>query len=251
LKAAVWGADFLDLLLPAGCATCGDWIPGGRRARLICGRCASALRPAPWPRCRRCHFPRATGRAETPTCRECEDWPEALDFGRYAYLLQAPASDLVHSLKYDGWMELAEPMAQSMARVSIPDLASRRTVVTPMPTTAVRVRERGYNQAGLLACAVARLRGLPLAEALKRVGATASQTSLPPSERKANVRGAFSVDPSCPVPVEGSHVILVDDVLTTGATAASAASQLASAGAHAVTILAYARALPGGLHSAA
>jgi|APSaa5957512535_1039671.scaffolds.fasta_scaffold11918_2 ComF family protein len=215
---------------------------------MVCGRCASRLRRASWPRCPRCHFPRATGRPDQSDCRECEQWPEALTFARYAYVLHGPVSDLVHSLKYEGWAELAPTMGDALARVSLPEIAAP-TVVTPMPTTSARARTRGYNQAGLLAGQVAQLKRLPLVEALQRSSAARSQTSLHPSERHANVRGAFSVHPPEREAVQGAHVLLVDDVLTTGATASAAASELTAAGARAVTTLAFARALPAGLHS--
>jgi len=162
-------------------------------------------------------------------------------------VLQGPASDLAHALKYEGWAELALTMANAMAKVPIPEV-DVPTVVTPVPTTTARARERGYNQAGLLAEHVARIRDLPHVVALDRTVASRSQTSLHPEERHRNVRGAFSVRPEALPLLRGAHVLLVDDVLTTGATACAAALALSGAGATAVTILAFARALPKGLH---
>jgi ComF family protein len=182
---------------------------------------------------------------------ECRDWPAALTRARHAYVLAPPATDLVHALKYDGWSELADSMGAAVASIaaSAPEqtsdvAAAPRLLVVPVPTTAARLRRRGYNQAELLARRVAAVRDLPLISAICRAGGGGSQTSLAPSERRENVRGAFRAVPSAVALVAGCHVLLVDDVLTTGATASEAALSLASMGAAGVTLLTYARALP-------
>ena len=245
--------SLLELLLPGGCVVCRRWIPdrstSGEGPELVCVRCRSRLAVASWPRCPRCHHPRGTGREDTEDCLECRDWPEELTAARYAHVLVAPASDLVHALKYEGWRELAGPMAIAMARV-VPrapaggDLASARALVVPVPTTNRRLRERGYNQAGLLARGVAGALGLGVATALTRARASTSQTTLAPGERRENVRGAFAPSPSDARRVAGANVLLVDDVLTTGATAGEAALTLAGEGAATVTLVTFARALP-------
>jgi len=179
-------------------------------------------------------------------CRECADWPEALGRARFATLLAPPADTLVHALKYGGWPELAGELGRQMATVRLPEapVATRRVVV-PVPTTRRRVRARGYNQAALLARSVAEALDLPLVDGLIRVRGGATQVALPPSQRRANVRGAFAARGGEAAPrIEGAHVVLVDDVLTTGATAGAAASELVRGGACEVTLLAYARALP-------
>jgi ComF family protein len=182
-------------------------------------------------------------------CLPCRDWPAAVDRARAAYLLGGPAADLVHALKYEGWSELADFMAGRMARALDPVPASA-AVVVPVPTTARRMRARGYNQAQLLARSVAELLGLPRSDALARASGRRSQTTLAPSERRRNIRGAF-------VPTEeaqrvvGRDVVLVDDVLTTGATAGEAASVLSARGAATVTVLAFARAVPDAVARAA
>jgi len=175
----------------------------------------------------------------------CRDWPSALSFARHAHVLAPPADTLVHALKYQGWRELAGPMAEAMARAPLPQCPreARRTVV-PVPTTAARVRTRGYNQALLLAEGVARQLGLELLEGLRRQRGSVTQVALHPSERRANVRGAFAVREDADSRLRGAHVLLVDDVLTTGATAVAAAMELARVGVSEVTLLTYARALP-------
>jgi len=179
-------------------------------------------------------------------CRECAAWPEALTRARYATVLAPPADTLVHALKYGGWPELAEEMGRAMAALRLPSSpAGKRRVVVPVPTTRQRVRTRGYNQAALLARSVAEALDLPLVDGLIRVRGGATQVALPPSQRRANVRGAFAARGGEAAPrIEGAHVVLVDDVLTTGATAGAAASELVEVGASEVTLLVYARALP-------
>jgi ComF family protein len=175
----------------------------------------------------------------------CRDWPGALSFARHAHTLAPPADALVHALKYEGWRELAGPMAEAMARVPLPPCVPLvHRVVVPVPTTVARVRRRGYNQARLLAEGVAERLGLDLLEGLERPRASVTQVSLHPSERRANVKDAFAAREEAVSRLRGAHVMLVDDVLTTGATAAAAATELARVGVSEVTLLTYARALP-------
>ena len=245
---AAWGRDLLDLVLPPGCAACRTWLPGGRAAPLVCGRCRSRLRVAAWPRCPRCHFPRGARRPDAPDCLECRDWPPALTAARYAYVLEPPADDLVHALKYEGWRELADLMGRSLLDLVAHPPADadggRGPVVVPVPTTSRRLAQRGYNQAELLAGRLAAGRGLRLVHAIARAGEGRSQTALSPTERRENVRGAFTPVPAALPALSGADVVLVDDVLTTGATASEAASALASMGAASVTLVAFARAFP-------
>lgn len=207
----------------------------------MCGACLAALREPPWPRCPRCQFPRGTGRAPGVTCLECGAWPEALTAALTSAVLEPPADALVHALKYGGWRGLAEPMGRRLARICpLPD-----HVIVPVPTTPARARRRGYNQAALLADAYARALGTAPLDGLVRVREGSSQVSLPPDQRRANVEGAFEVPRAAAAALAGRRVALVDDVLTTGATAGAAAGALERAGARGVIVITFARALPG------
>jgi ComF family protein len=160
-------------------------------------------------------------------------------------ILEDPSERLVHALKYEGWRELAPVMARRMQSVPLPVAAGAgASLVVPIPTTARRRRQRGYNQAALLAEAYAAGSGLECSEALERAAGGGSQVALHPSERRSNVRGAFVVAPAGEADVRGRHVVLVDDVLTTGATASEAAETLERAGALGVSVITFARALP-------
>ena len=172
------------------------------------------------------------------TCPDCREWPEALRFARSACLLEPPADRLVHQLKYRGWRALGGPLGQRMAGLSWPAEAHEPAVVTAVPTTARRLRERGYNQAQLLADSLAQATDRVTLPLLRRVSGTRTQTALQPAARAANVAGAFA--PAADA--TGMHVLLVDDVLTTGATAAECAGVLAAAGACCVRLITFVRA---------
>ncbi len=236
-------ASLADFLLPCACIACGSRIAGGG---LACAPCRGRLRPPPAPRCARCDYPAGTGDRPGRPCLECLEWPEALGLARSAVALRPPADVLVHGLKYEGWRELAPMMAQFMERrltTLLDDLEDH--VITYVPTSSAHRRRRGYDQAELLARALAGHTGLAFAHLLERRRQRHTQVSLHPQQRMANVRHAFSLRPAAAGQSPSSgDVLLVDDVLTTGATARAAAETLARAGARRVALVTFARALP-------
>ena len=238
-------ASLLDLVFAPVCLGCAGPIAPGDSARLVCRRCRSRTRPVPAPLCERCGAPRLrTGREVGPRCGECAEWPASLRAARSACLMQPPADRLVHQLKYRGWHALARPMAERMATLRLPDdVREEARLVVPVPTTPTRLRERGYNQAERLASHFARLTGRRLLEALERAPGTTTQTVLQPAARTANVAGTFRPARQARAALAGQHCLLVDDVLTTGATAVECARTLVSAGARCVSIVTFARAL--------
>lgn len=237
--------SLLDLVFAPVCLGCDAAIPPSSAERLVCGRCRSRLRAVPPPICARCGAPRLhTGRAPEPVCDECRGWPPELRCARSACVLHPPADRLVHQLKYRGWRALAEPLAARMCQVELPeDVRADTAIVVPVPTTPARIRQRGYNQAELLARAFARQTGRRLEPVLHRAAATRTQTTLQPAARAANVASAFTVVPGAERRIEGEHLLLMDDVLTTGATVAECARTLAFAGARSVSVITFARAL--------
>lgn len=234
-----------DLLFAPVCLGCDEPIAPGDTARLVCRRCRAALRAPPAPLCPRCGAPRRfTGRSHGPTCPECEEWPPWLRCARSACLLAPPADRLVHELKYRGWPALAGPMGERMAEVHLPsDVTAELTGVVAVPTTRARRRARGYNQAEELARAVARRVRRPLLDVMERTPSARSQTGLQPAARGANVAGAFRVRRGGRGRVAAAHLLLVDDILTTGATAIECARVLVDAGARYISVLTFARAL--------
>jgi ComF family protein len=238
-------AALADTILAPVCLACRGRIGADDAARLVCRRCRSLLRPLPPPLCVRCGAPLlVTGRAADVDCPQCEGWPPALRAARSACLLLGPASTVVHQLKYRGWRALADLMGERMAALRLPeDAQAEATLCVPVPTTPLRRRQRGYNQAELLAATFARCTGRALRPALERRSGGGSQTALQPIARRANVAGAFRVAAAHAAGLRRAHVLLVDDVLTTGATAAECAHTLVAAGARCVTLVTFARAL--------
>jgi ComF family protein len=153
---------------------------------------------------------------------------------------------MVHALKYQGWEAAAAPMAARLAELVMPaDVMEEARITVPVPVTASRLRERGYNQAALLAAAFAeRTSRTCEPRLLVRSHASDTQTTLHPDERRANVAGAFAPAPGADSIVRGEHILLIDDVWTTGATALACSAALFGAGARVVSVLTFARALP-------
>ncbi len=160
-------------------------------------------------------------------------------------------SAIVHALKYHAWTAVARDMSVRMARLHWPaDVAAERAALIPVPLSAVRERERGFNQATLLAESLAARWCIPAwTNALVRTRATPTQTRLTPGERSANVRDAFEV-PDGPKGarerMRGQHIVLVDDVLTTGATLNACAAALFRAGARTISYVTFGRARASG-----
>ncbi len=136
-------------------------------------------------------------------------------------------------------------MGDRMAQSAIPrELESERYLIAPIPTTRRRARARGYNQARLLAEILADRVDMPLIDALERCQEGSTQVGLHPAERRANVQRAFTVRANARASLTGARVLLVDDVLTTGATAMEASRPLVQAGVKQVFLSTFARALP-------
>jgi competence protein ComFC len=135
---------------------------------------------------------------------------------------------------------MAEPMANAMLAS---DVARDITFVTAVPTTRSRMRERGYNQAELIARAVAKKMNCEFVNVLERTASKGTQTTLQPAARGANVAGAFRLRTDAHPRLRNAHILIVDDVLTTGATAIECTQTLIEAGASCTSVLTYARAV--------
>jgi ComF family protein len=211
----------LDLLLPAVCPGC------GREGEPLCSTCRAVL-------ARRRDLPPGVPlglAADQPRWLAQLEWCAG-----YGGIARA----CLHALKYDGEQRLATPLGQLLAdrwrRAGIGG-----DVLVPVPVHAARRRERGFDQAELLANAVGREVGLPVVCAVARSARTRAQHSLGRGARAANVERVFSVVPAKVPAVRGQWVVLVDDVVTTGATLSGCAAALLEAGASAVSGVALAR----------
>lgn len=215
----------LDLLYPPACCGCGRW------GAVFCDACAQAVAPVPLPICARCGRPRAAAVAHCADCRQVADDP--LLWTRAAALHHTPLREAIHAFKYENRPELGPLLARYLVAVfrHAPWCDAAIDAVVPVPLHAERLAERGYNQAERLATPFAVAVGLPVADDwLARTRLTRQQVGLGPAERQANVEGAFQATPA----VAGRHILLIDDVLTTGATLRAAARAARTAGAVAV-----------------
>lgn len=153
-------------------------------------------------------------------------------------------SAFVHALKYEGWSRIAAPMARRMARLHFPpDVVAERAALVPVPLSRTRLRERGYNQAELLALSLGKHWNVPVwTDVVERIRSTTSQVRLTPSDRAANVAQAFATASSANGRLSGAHVVLVDDVVTTAATLNATAETLISRGVRIVSYVTFGRA---------
>lgn len=228
----------LDLLLPPVCAVCRRAMDAGEPG-LVCGLCWGRLALLPAPRCDRCGHP-TTGHA----CRWCPLVPPYVRAVRsVCWVHRGTGRAIIHALKYDGWSATADGMATRMARLAWPaDVVEERTALVPVPLAPARERERGYNQAALLAHALGERWKVPVWQgALERSRSTSTQTQLTPDERRRNVSGAFrAVVPAGRL--RGSHFVVVDDVVTTASTLNACAAALFDAGARIISYATFGRA---------
>lgn len=232
----------LDLLWPRVCFACGASL-GGTREAWLCGACRGALplfRPGD-DLCGTCGAPRGPA-ADPASCRDCAAVRPRFEAVRAAGAWKGPLRSLVVALKYGRRPDCAWPLGEILAgRLAGWEPLAAGALLVPFPTTAAARRARGFDPPALLAREVARRLRLPLARGvLARRGNPPPQASLPRSSRLASPRGTVEV--RRPGPVAGRTVLLVDDVLTTGASASEAARVLLRAGALRVLVAAAARA---------
>lgn len=232
--------NVLQLLLPRACAACETTL-GDHELGLVCGRCWAKLPLLRHPRCDRCGHPQPV-RGVCPVCPMLAPFVRAAR--SYCWVPDPTGSAMLSALKYKGWWRVADSMAERMTRLSWPaDVVAERVALVPVPLAATKQRARGYNQAERLAVAVSGHWNIPVwDQVLCRTRATPSQTSLTPGERLANVHGAFSCENDAAAQVAGHHLILVDDVFTTGATLNACAAALFDAGARTLSYLTFGRA---------
>ena len=228
-------AELLTLLFPSACAACGALLEVDAP---FCEPCTLATEPVPLPGCRRCAEP-----LEQPgVCPRCHRAPPSFRAARAAFVHTGPLARAIHRFKYEGHSELARPLARALAEASRNWLGSLggEPVLVPIPLHHRRLIRRGYDQAALLAGALARTTGLAIRSTLlRRVRATRRQVGLTEAERTENVHRAFAFRGSLPA----GPVVLVDDVFTTGATARAASAALREVGARWVYVLTLARAV--------
>jgi len=233
----------LDFALPPRCPGCGAVTGEPHR---FCLACWSQLVFLGEPCCARCALPFDYGQGEGAVCAGCLAEPPAFDRLRAAVAYGEISRKVALRLKYGGRPGVAETIARLMERhlVGAPD-----AVLAPVPLHRWRIWRRGYNQAALIASALARRAGLEVRlDLIERVKPTPPLKGLGPKERRDAVRGAFRIAPVRRPALRGRAVLLIDDVYTSGATANACARILKRAGAAEVGVLTWARVVRGRDH---
>lgn len=231
----------LDVLLPAQCVTCTTPVAA---AGQFCVTCFTRTAFLTDPCCTRCGvgFPAAALGGLDLVCEPCRQSPPPWTEGRAALLYDDQARRLIMPLKYADRLENARALAPHLARVGARLLAAADWVV-PVPLHRHRLLSRRYNQAALLAQAVTRLVPRPLLlDAVVRTRATPPLGPMTPTRRQAVLAGAFMTRPARVEALRDSRVLLIDDILTTGSTAAACTAALLAAGVARVDVLVAARA---------
>jgi ComF family protein len=231
--------SLLDILFPRHCAVCGADVD--RPDGLVCWECFRGIELVDGPICAQCGLKVEGAFGHAFVCGICHDHPPAFERARVAGRFQGALRDMLHAFKYNRDVCLCRDLTDLLHGCVLTHFAaSEIDVVVPVPLAAVKRRDRGYNQAALLAHDLSRRLARPYCgEALMRVRDTPSQTRLTAAARRANVLGAFKV--AAPGWVRGRTVLLLDDVMTTGATLHEAARALRKAGAGRVWAVAVAR----------
>jgi ComF family protein len=236
------GLAVLDWVLPPRCAGCG--IITGRSAG-FCPTCFAELNFLGEPACARCDRPFAMAQGDGALCGACIADPPPWDRARATLAYGRLPRTLVLRLKYGRRVALAGLAARLMAR-KLPDEGERTGgtpwYLVPVPLHRWRLWHRGFNQSAEIARELAKLSGFPLLpDALLRTRATPSLRGLGRRDRARAVRGAFGINPRFADQLRGASIVLIDDVLTSGATADACARTLRRAGVAQVQLLVFAR----------
>ena len=229
----------LNTVLPDDCRLCSQPLRNFSRIP-VCDACLKLHEPLVTEfYCMACRMPflNRFPLDESGRCTLCRlgirGFDAAYSYGSY----EGPLRELVHLFKYSGVEPLAENFADWLAVVLPRD--QQFDVIVPMPLHWLKRLQRGFNQSELLAKQISRRWNVPMRSVIRRKKATAPQAGLTNSKRRLNVQGAFAIRSR--VRLEGQRVLLIDDVLTTGSTAAACARVLKRAGAKHVTVLTLAR----------
>ncbi|MCU0587137.1 MAG: ComF family protein [Syntrophobacteraceae bacterium] len=241
----LWGIrdSLLDLAFPRKCTGC-EGIGLDDREGCWCSECWSSVQWIQPPLCTLCGkpFPKSPASSDH-LCGECLLSTFHFDRARSAAVHAGVARDSIHALKFGGHLHHVPALAELLVDALEPELESRAAILIPVPLHTRRLRQRGFNQAGLLALELGHRIDLPVRfDVLRRKQWTEPQTRLHREDRLSNVRNAFEV--RIPGAIEGRGVLLLDDVHTTGTTLSECARELKAAGAGEVVAWTVTRSVP-------
>lgn len=234
---SIWSGA-LSLVYPPSCPGCSA---ATANSHALCSECWSGMRLIEHPYCQRLGTPFAVDHGGGPLLspRAIAD-PPVFGRARAAALYEGTARDLVHRLKYDDRLDLSATMARMMASAGT-DLLSEADCLVPVPLHYFRLWRRRFNQAALLARGIGVIAGIPHdPHLLCRVRATRSQVGLSRPARATNLQGAFRVPEAAKPRLQGRRILVIDDVMTTGATANAVSRVLLRNGALSVDLLTFA-----------
>ncbi|MEY9365056.1 ComF family protein [Bradyrhizobium yuanmingense] len=232
----------LDIALPTQCVSCQEPVHGEG----VCASCWARLSFIERPYCPRLGIPFVYDPGPEMLSMEAIASPPAYQRARAAVRYDDVARTLVHALKYQDRTDLAPAMGRWMARAGR-ELLTGADMLVPVPLHWRRAWRRRYNHSGALARVIERQSGIKVrGDVLRRVRATEQQIGLSRAQRATNVQGAFQVSPDRQAEVQGRRVILIDDVLTSGATLDTCARALLRAKAAQVDVLVFARVVESG-----
>jgi ComF family protein len=229
---------FLDLCYPPHCAGCqADTVAGCH----VCAACAGTVQRIERPFCEKCSNPFEGAITEVFTCPNCEGRNVHFEHAVAPFLSRGIVRECIHAFKYNHARHLRRQLSDWLAEaLKDPRIAARPfEAFVPVPLHPVRQRDREYNQAELLSRDLTKRTGVPTWPALQRIRNTTTQTKLDREERMENLRGAFQVRQT--PAVKDRHLVLVDDVFTTGSTVEECSRMLLRAGAASVRVIAVAR----------
>ena len=228
----------VDLFCPRSCLECGDLLEDDETWRYLCQRCVNRIDWVAFPHCKKCGHPFFGELQAGRTCPNCVILKPTFEQGRAAFLLNGVGQSWVHALKYRGITGVLEDLPHLLERTPgcVPFLQG--AVLVPVPLHRRRKRFRGFNQAALIAQTLAEaVDGADHADLLMRTRPTPTQTNLPREQRLKNVKNAFAPKPEAVIDVDQRYV-LIDDVITTGATLEACCRALRKAGAGHVDVMA-------------
>lgn len=239
---AGWQAA-IGIVYPPSCIACHAAVG---EAQALCASCWAGIGFIERPYCERLGTPFAVDLGPGLISPAAIADPPVFSRARAVCRFDGAARDLVHRLKYGDRLELALTLGRMMGQAGR-ELVAQADLVVPVPLHRTRLWSRRFNQAAALAGVVARQSGLPLAsDGLARVKRTRQQVGLTRAQRADNLQGAFKVADAMRPRIEGRHILLIDDVLTTGATVNAAARALLRAGATEIDVLTFARVVTDG-----